>query len=161
VIVVSNTSPITNLSAIGQLPLLHALYGVLYIPEAVYNELKEGEHRGDHPPFLETTSWIEVRSVPPNFRQTLPPCRLDIGEAEAIALAQLMQADILLMDEHIDRRCARLMNLRVVGVLGTLIAAKQHGLIEAVRPLMEQLQQKAGFRISERLFQEVLQQAGE
>jgi predicted nucleic acid-binding protein len=36
-----------------------------------------------------------------------------------------MQADILLMDEHIGRRCARLMNLRVVGVLGTLIAAKQ------------------------------------
>ncbi len=38
-IVVSDTSPITNLAAIQQLDLLHRLYTCLVIPVAVYNEM--------------------------------------------------------------------------------------------------------------------------
>jgi predicted nucleic acid-binding protein len=38
-IVVSNTSPISNLAAIGQLELLQQLYGNIIIPPAVYQEL--------------------------------------------------------------------------------------------------------------------------
>ena len=56
-IVVSNTSPMTNLAAIGQVALLRQLYGGVYIPEAVYRELRVGESRGDHPPFLEAADW--------------------------------------------------------------------------------------------------------
>jgi len=65
------------------------------------------------------------------------------------------------MDERIGRRCARERNLRVVGLLGTLIVAKQRGLIAAVRPLVEQLRQQAGFYVSDTLLAEVLQRAGE
>ena len=36
---VSDTFPVTNLSAIAKLDLLHQLYGVILIPEAVYTEL--------------------------------------------------------------------------------------------------------------------------
>jgi len=39
VIVVSNTSPITNLAAIGELDLLYRLYGKIVIPDGVWNEL--------------------------------------------------------------------------------------------------------------------------
>ena len=39
VIVVSDTSPITNLAAIGKLDLLRELYKTVIIPEAVYAEL--------------------------------------------------------------------------------------------------------------------------
>jgi predicted nucleic acid-binding protein len=46
-------------------------------------------------------------------------------------------------------------------VLGTLVAAKQRGIIAAVRPLLEQLQHQAGFYVSEQLLAEVLQRAGE
>lgn len=38
-IVVSNTSPLTNLAAIGQFELLHRLYGEIIIPEGVWIEL--------------------------------------------------------------------------------------------------------------------------
>ncbi len=38
-IVVSDTSPINNLAAIGQLGLLQQLYGNVIIPTAVYQEL--------------------------------------------------------------------------------------------------------------------------
>ena len=38
-IVVSDTSPITNLAAIGHLELLRTLYDQVYLPEAVFQEL--------------------------------------------------------------------------------------------------------------------------
>ena len=42
-IVVSNTSPLTNLAAIGQLGLLHQLYSRVHIAQAVWDELNAGE----------------------------------------------------------------------------------------------------------------------
>lgn len=41
--VVSNTSPITNLAAVGQLDLLRQLYEKVLIPQAVYGELTGGD----------------------------------------------------------------------------------------------------------------------
>jgi predicted nucleic acid-binding protein len=38
-IIVSNTSPISNLAAIGQLNLLQKLYGNIMIPIMVYQEI--------------------------------------------------------------------------------------------------------------------------
>jgi predicted nucleic acid-binding protein len=39
-IVVSNTSPIISLSSINQIDLLKKLFGKVYIPQAVYDEIK-------------------------------------------------------------------------------------------------------------------------
>ena len=44
-IVVSDTSPITNLAAINQLNLLQRLYTRLIIPTAVYNEMVREDRR--------------------------------------------------------------------------------------------------------------------
>jgi predicted nucleic acid-binding protein len=41
-IVVSNTSPVTNLSAVGQLDLLPRLFGEMHLPRAVEEELSAG-----------------------------------------------------------------------------------------------------------------------
>lgn len=38
-IIVSNTSPISNLANVGQLSLMSQLYGRILIPRAVYEEL--------------------------------------------------------------------------------------------------------------------------
>jgi predicted nucleic acid-binding protein len=44
-IVVSNTSPLTNLAAIGQFALFRQLYRRLHIAEAVWEELNaSGQH---------------------------------------------------------------------------------------------------------------------
>ena len=40
-IVVSNTSPITNLSTIGKLHLLQQLYGEIFISSSVFKELTQ------------------------------------------------------------------------------------------------------------------------
>ncbi len=38
-IIISDTSPIINLAAVGQLDLLRQLYGHIIIPQAIYDEI--------------------------------------------------------------------------------------------------------------------------
>ncbi len=60
---VSDTSPLTNLAAIGQFVLLRQLYGSLHIAEAVWDELNEA---GQHWPGrneVADAQWIE-RQIP-------------------------------------------------------------------------------------------------
>ncbi len=158
-IVISDTSPITNLAAIGQLDLLHQLYGQVIIPETVFRELtaQGGRHPGA---IVRQLAWIEMRAVAnPTVVKALR-AELDEGEAEAITLVQELSADLLLMDEHLGRAAAARLGLKVVGILGVLIEAKHQGLIQAVQPLVDALM-NLGFRIGQDLYQRVLQAAGE
>lgn len=144
-IVVSNTSPITNLAAIGQLSLLNTHYGTLYIPEAVREELLVGEQQGDHPVLIDHTPWLTIHPVSTSDVPTELLRDLDKGDAEAIALAHILNADLLLMDERIGRQIARQRGLRVVGILGTLLAAKERGMLLLARPIVDQLINDVGF----------------
>lgn len=86
---------------------------------------------------------------------------LDKGEAEAIALALELKADALIIDELKGRNKAEQVGLRIIGLLGTLVEVKKEGLIPAVKPLMDDLVSKAGFKIRPALYQQVLKISGE
>ena len=159
-IVVSDTSPISNLAAIGQLELLQQLYSSVIIPTAVYQELLNSGETDPAVLAIQTVNWIETRSVTNiTLLQTLQN-NLDIGEAEAITLAVELNADRLIVDERRGRNEAIRLGLQVTGILGILLAAKQQGLIPLIQPLLNDLIAN-GFWIREQLYAEALTLAGE
>ncbi len=157
-IVVSDTSSVTNLWQIQELDLLERLFMEVIIPPAVEAELfRIPVQKQD----LKQLAWLKTKA-PTNLsvvQQLLT--QLDAGEAEAITLAEELQADYLLIDEMTGRSVAQQKGLKVIGVLGILIMAKQQQRIVAVKPLMDALQQRARFFIHQRLYDEVLTLAGE
>jgi len=159
VIVVSDTSPITNLAAVGQLDLLRQIYGRVIIPEAVFQELTAvgGHHPGA---VAQQLDWIETRSVSNRLLVNVLRVDFDDGEAEAIALAQEMAADLLLIDEHLGRAVATRLGIRIIGLLGVLIEAKHRAMIQEIKPLVDTLM-SLGFHVKQDLYQRVLQAAGE
>ncbi len=157
-LVVSDTSPITNLIQIGQLDVLRQLFGQVIMPKTVYEELSELPHQLVA---IEGKKWLTVQTVQQRNSVVTLEEDLDPGEAEAIALALEINADYLIIDELRGRYKAEALGLRIVGLLGVLIQAKQAGYVDAVAPLLIALREKAGFRIHPTLYERVLQLAGE
>lgn len=163
-IVVSDTSPITNLAAIGQLDLLRHLYSSIVIPEAVYNEMVSAGKPVPGAIEVQTLSWIQVQTIDDAQRVAALQAsqdNIDLGEAEAIALALELNAELLLMDERRGRALAQNCGLNVTGLLGVLLQAKHKGLISLVRPVVDELIEEADFRLSNQLYQSILQTANE
>jgi predicted nucleic acid-binding protein len=63
VLVVSNTSPIINLAAIGQLDLLRQLYTTIMIPVEVYDEIVVSGHGQPGSHEVATEPWFVRRDV--------------------------------------------------------------------------------------------------
>jgi predicted nucleic acid-binding protein len=160
-IVVSDTSPITNLALVGHLDILQQLYGSIVIPQAIAQEIAAVAARLTDAPGILTLDWIHTRQITDQVLIASLELELDPGEAEAIALTIELQADLLLLDERRGRVVALRLGLKFVGLLGTLIEAKQHGLVPAVKPVLDDLMTKAGFWISRELYDRVVQAAGE
>ena len=160
-VVVSDTSPLTNLAAIGQFMLLHKLYGSLLIAEAVWDELKAAGQPWPGRNEVAAATWIQ-RHAPKNRLLAMALRQdLDRGESESIALALEMKADLILMDERDGRHKAMQLGLRPVGVVGILLTAKARGYLSNVRPLLDALRQQAGFYLDDALYRETLKFAGE
>jgi uncharacterized protein len=87
VIVVSNSSPIMNLAVVGQVHLLERLYGKVYIPEAVWQELSAIGTGQPWAAVMPTLPWLETRSGSIRSLVDVLLLELDRGEAEAISLA--------------------------------------------------------------------------
>jgi uncharacterized protein len=157
-IVVSDTSPITNLLRIGRINLLHDLYKTVVIPEAVYREIAVIESQRHA---ITGFHWIKVVSVTNLSLLDELLDSLDRGEAEAITLARELNAELLLIDETDGRAEAKRLNLKITGLLGVLVRAKELDLIPLVSPEIEKLKTDAQFWIDEQLIFDVLVLAGE
>jgi len=155
-IVISDTSILSNFIQIGCLPLLEALFSTIIIPQAVYDELVVLKKLPIQHIIQSNQHWINVKSV-----KVTSNWNLDKGETEAITLALNLKAQYLLIDELQGRSVAKTLGLNITGTLGILLKAKQKGHIKLVKPLIEQLKNQVGFWINDQLYQLVLKQAGE
>jgi len=161
VIVVSNTSPILNLMAVGELGLLRQLYGTVLVPEAVRDELLAFDSDLADAATFHEQSWISVRSVTDRPLVNLLRLELDSGEAEAVALAAETQADLLLLDERRGRNVASRLGLRYMGLVGCLIQGKQQNLLSTIKPTLDNLVRQAGFWLDSELYERVLREVKE
>lgn len=160
-VVISNTSPLTNLAAIGQFDLLRSLYGPLRIAEAVWEELNAQDRTWPGCAEVAVANWIERRAVQNRSLVMALRERLDAGEAETIALAVECSPPFVLTDEKEGRRSPQRFGLKTMGAVGLLIEAKRCGLIGAVGPLLERLRQDAGFFLSDWVIQDARMFCGE
>jgi predicted nucleic acid-binding protein len=160
-IVVSNTSPLTNLAAIGQFELLHCLYTSVHIANAVRDELNAMGKCWPGSKETQSADWIQIHCIHNQLLSNALQRDLDLGESESIVLALELGADLVLLDEKDGRHTAQRFGLKKIGVIGILLEAKKHGLIQAIRPHLDSLRDIAGFYMKDSLYQYALQLANE
>ena len=142
-IVIADTTPLNYLILIGAVDVLQPLYARVIVPCAVVREL-----RGAGAPTLVQTwiaqppAWLEERPDPP-ADPTLE--FLDRGENAALTLAQLLNADELLIDDRAGRAEAERRHLPVTGTLGVLANAHLAGLLDFDQALV--LLRSTSFRL--------------
>lgn len=156
--VVSNTTPIISLLKLDLLDVLAQLYGKIHIPYAVFNEVEAGRTKGFYKD-LSKVDWIDITAIK-DKKAVKYFIDLDSGEAEAIVLATELNADLILLDEKLGRFHAKQVDLKVTGTIGILIKAKAIGLIDKLKPLLDELTKKDVW-IDERLKNAILEKVGE
>jgi predicted nucleic acid-binding protein len=158
--VVSNSTPLIFLAAIGKFDLLQALFGRIHIPMAVFDEVvTQGAGRWGA---TETSAakWIDCHTVADVAEVARLQAQLHGGESEVIVLAAEIQADLVIVDESAARRELKQRGMVHTGTVGVLMLAKSAGLIPALKPELDQLRAH-GFRLSDRVARACLAAVGE
>ncbi len=161
-LVVSNTSPLSNLAIIGRLELAREQLGNMVIPPAVRAELGRNPHPTARAA-LEAAiheGWISVVPLTGTLPDKLADS-LDLGEAEALALAGEIKASLVLLDESAAREMARQLGFNFTGALGVLRRAKQTGRIDSLKVQINRLRVEARFFINPALEKALLISVGE
>ena len=151
--VVSNTSPLRYLIAIGRADLIQHIFGHVLISLGVREELTHSSCPEMVQKWMaHAPAWLETRDLARSPESEFVRL-LDQGEAEAIQLAIDLKADYLLIDERRGRQIATARGLTVIGALGILIESHRQGRIQNPSDILGELR-AARFRVSRRLVQE-------
>lgn len=143
IVIVSDISCLILFYKIGELELLHKIYGQIVITETVSQEFTKP-----------LPDWVLVQNPKTNIHQGLMSF-LDAGEATSIALAAELSDSLLIIDESKGRRVAKELGIEITGSLGTLVAAKNKGIIQSMKPILDRIKQ-TNFRISDELLKKIL-----
>lgn len=162
-LVVCDTSPVSNLAIIGRLELLRAQFGTVRMPSTVARELAALRHATAQSAIADAVrnGWLIETPLPPSAPSPDTLHGLDAGETEALRLALSLAADAVLMDEREGRQRAVLLGLRTIGVIGVLIAAKRAGSVRSLAAEIARLRHEAGFFVDASLEARALAMAGE
>jgi predicted nucleic acid-binding protein len=159
-IVVSNATPLIAMAMADRFDLLRSIFGRIYIPPGVYEEVVEegGERFGAME--VRQAAWIQVIEAKDKLAIEVLEDDLGKGESETIVLAREMQADWVLVDERLARRKLELLHVPTIGTLGILLKAKELGLLHTIGPEVDKLRAR-GFRLGKQGYEDVLKMAGE
>jgi uncharacterized protein len=149
--IVSNSSCLIILGRLGKLDLLQNMYGRIAIPGAVEREVFKSKP---------APKWIEVFEITQPIAHRILEKDLGGGESEAIILGLELNADLLIVDDLAARRLAQSLGLRKTGTIGILLEAKRLGLIQEIRPILDEMLRK-DFRVSTAVYDSALKLAHE
>lgn len=159
-VVIADASPLIGLAIVDGLQWLPHLFGEVWLPEIVRNEVLPGKQARGEAAIQAALSagWLRVWEHP---FPALTGLDLDEGESACISLA-LHHPDpvLLIMDERAGRAVALEKGLTITGTAAIIGMAKQRGLIPAARPVFETLHQ-ADFRIAAAVIRQILTRIGE
>ena len=149
--IVCNSSVLIALDKVGILHILKSFFKEILIPKAVR---KEVFGRRKLPAFIkciEISEPIALKVLKSN---------LEAGESEAICLYEEIDASLLIIDDIEGRRVAERLGINITGTLGVLLLAKREKLIDAIKPLLDEIVSQ-GFRVADELYKEILAKADE
>ena len=136
--IISNTTVLSNFAAINQLGLLRKLYPRLYIPTAVYDEIRRGLDEGytfyrallDQVFPFHDDGWLHLTHVDGESELRLLgklPRKIHAGEADCLAIARKRRW-LLLTDDRAARRIAKTWHIALSGMLGSLVLMVEQNL---------------------------------
>lgn len=149
--IVCNSSVLITLDHINILPVLKSLFKQVIIPKAVRKEVFGRRKLPSYIKCIEISEPIGLRVLESN---------LGTGESEAICLYEEIHANLLIIDDLEGRRVAERLGINMTGTLGVLLLAKQEKLIDAVKPLVDEMV-RHGFRVADGLYKDILVEADE
>lgn len=162
-IVLTDASPLIGLALVDGLAWLPALFGTVWVPPTVQQEVLPGLGA---PGEAQIAAALRRKQVRP-WRKAIPAAEpalpdLDAGETEClhIAMAAGPGQALVLMDERAGRAVAAERGVHVAGTAALIGLAKKRGLIDAAKPRFARLH-GSDFRISAAVIRQVLQDVGE
>lgn len=160
-LLVADSGPLIALARLELLAIPSEIFRDVRVTATVWEEVIRSPRRTEHEALdaARRTGLLQVVDDPVEVPTVLSDPRLDAGERSALALA-MAQAAVILLDERQGRAVAAAAGLPVVGTLGLLVKARQEGLIERVRPLVDALQ-ASGYYLARSLVDQALAAVGE
>ena len=147
--IISDTSCFIILTNIGELELLHKVYGQIITTLDIATEYGEI-----------LPEWVEIVAVKDKYRQQLLEMQIDRGESSAIALALETPNSTIILDDYKARKIADQLGLIFTGTIGVIIKAKLNGIIPSIKPFLEKIKQ-TDFRLSIDIESQALREANE
>ena len=154
-ILIADSSALVALAIVDQLNTLELLFGKVYIPTAVFNEIS----KTDKPESKKLSDYCKTRVIDISGQVNFN-ISLGLGESEAIILYKEKNADFLLCDDKKAKKFAQTFGIHTIGSLGILLKAKEKKLIATIGPLLSLLKESNIF-IDDKTFELILEMAGE
>ncbi len=160
--VIADASPLIALAKIDRFFLLKRLFGEIWVPDAVWEEVVvqgAGKPAAELVVSAEQATWVQRRKIEEALAVEVLRATLGRGEAEVIVLAQETGARWVLLDDDLARAQADRLGLHVKGSAGILLAGHSAGFLHNVKADLDTLRAR-GFWLSDRVYRAILSKAG-
>lgn len=143
-VVIADTTCFILLSKINRLSLLQQLFKSITTTNIIAKEF--GKPLPD---------WVIIEEINDPHYLDILKLEVDEGEASAITLSYEFDKSLLILDDLKARKVAKKLNLNFTGTLGIILKAKEVGLLNAIKPILEEIQ-LTNFRLSDEIFYKIL-----